>query len=194
MRDIHSFSIVLLWLALLPAAAWTQALPDNPEPAATPSAGWARVEDLPRGEQITVAGAGTYSLPCRFTGATDNDLFCDSMFSGREFRFNRAEVERVRMDGKRRNMRILIGSFAAAGLIWGVAAPPPTGSTAPRFVDGLAGAGIGALAGWAVSVPAAFLIPGRLIYRHSPAYGKTLPSAAAAVQAPTQSNDGESVP
>jgi hypothetical protein len=101
-------------------------------------------------------------VPCLFAGATRDSLFCDSRFSGREYRFDRSEVERVRMDDKRRNMRILIGSFAAAGFVWGVAKSNSDGT--PRGLVGLAGAGLGALAGCAVSVPAAFLIPGRLVY------------------------------
>jgi hypothetical protein len=194
MRDKHFFSIVLLSLVLLPATAWTQTLPDNPEPARTPSAGWVRIQDLARGEEINVARGGTFSVPCRFAGATDKELFCDSLFSGREYRFSRAEVERVRMDDKRRNMRILVGSFAAAGLILGVAGPRSANDVTPRALEGLAGAGIGALAGLVVSVPAAFLIPGRLVYRHSPAEGKTGPPAPLGEQKPDQFAGGGSAP
>ena len=194
MRDKHLFPFVLLCLALLPGTAWAQALPDNPEPAQKPYAGWVRVQDLARGEEITVARGGTFSVPCRFAGATDNDLFCDSLFSGREYRFGRAEVERVRMDDKRRNMKILIGSFAAAGLIWGVAGPRSASDTTPRALSGLAGAGIGAFAGLFVSIPAVFLIPGRLLYRHSPADGKAGHPAPLAEDRFDRSSGGESVP
>jgi hypothetical protein len=194
MRDKSFFSFVLLSLALLPTAVRTQTLHDNPEPVRARSADWDRVQDLARGDGITVARAGTYSVPCRFVGATDNELFCDSMFSGREYRFSRAEVERVRMEDKRKNMRILIGSFAAAGLVWGVATPPPTGSTAPRVVDGLAGAALGGFVGLIVSVPAAVLIPGRLIYRHSPSYAKTGHPAPPSKEGPSQSSGDESAP
>lgn len=194
MRDKHFFSIVFLGLALMPAAARTQTLPDNPEPARTSSAGWTRVQDLARGEQIVVAAGGTYSVPCRFAGATDKELLCDSLFSGREYRFNRTEVEHVRMDDKRRTLHILVASFAVAGLVWGVANPAPSGNSAPRFVDGLAGAGIGALVGLVVSVPAALLIPGRLVYRHPPSDDRTGRQAQAGEQAPDQSNVDGSLP
>jgi hypothetical protein len=177
MRDKHFFFIVLLGLTLLPAAARAQTLPDNPEPAAKTSAGWDRIQDLARGEEINVARTGRHSVPCRFAGATDKEVFCDSMFSGREYRFGREEIERVRMEDKRRKMKILIGTFAAAGLVWGVATPPSSGSTAPRFVDGLVGAAAGGFAGLIVSLPAALLIPGRLLYRHPASVGKTSPSA-----------------
>jgi len=106
---------------------------------------------------------GSHSEPCRFAGATDNDLFCDSLYSGREYQFKRSEISAVRMDDKRRNLRIVIGGFAAAGLIWGVAKQPNPG--VPRAVDGLAGAALGGLAGCVVSVPASLLIPGRVVFR-----------------------------
>ena len=83
---------------------------------------------------------------------------------------------------------------AAAGLIWGVASPRSASDPTPRVLVGLAGAGLGALAGCVICVPAAFLIPGRLVYRHSPAYGKTISSAARAEQAPNQSGAVGSIP
>jgi len=184
MKNKFCFYGAVLLLASLPAATWAQELPDNPEPASD-AAGWNRVQDLANGEEITVTHGRLHSVPCRFTGATDNDLFCDSMFSGREYRFSRAEVERVRLEDKRRNMRILIGAFAAAGFIWGAATPPPAGSTAPRFLDGLAGAAAGGFVGLAVSLPAALLIPGRLVYHRPPAEHKPSASAPAAQSAPT---------
>jgi hypothetical protein len=194
MRDKHFFIIVLVGLTLLPPTARTQTLPDNPEPAPEPPAGWVRVQDLARGEEITVAKGGMFSVPCRFAGATDNELFCDSMFSGREYRFRREEIGRVRMDDKRRNMRILVGSFAAAGLVWGIVAPPNPNDGTPRAVSGLGGAAIGALAGLVVSVPAAFLIPGRLVYRHSAADGQPKHPVGTAEEAAHPSNGGESAP
>ncbi|HXR38760.1 MAG TPA: hypothetical protein VN776_06690 [Terracidiphilus sp.] len=185
MKNKFCSSIIVLLFALLPAAAGAQALPDNPEPARADSSGWSRVQDLANGEEIDVAHGRSHAVPCRFAGATDDDLFCESLFSGREYRFSRAEVESVRMEDKRRNMRILIGTFAAAGFIWGVAAPPSGDNGTPRFLVGLGGAGIGALAGCAVSLPAAFLIPGRLVYRRPPLEHKPSASAPAEEQAPT---------
>jgi hypothetical protein len=162
---MKAFIWISIAFALLPVATKAQTLPDSPQPAPSGTSDWGRVQDLANGEQITVARTESLSVPCLFAGATRDSLFCDSRFSGREYRFDRSEVERVRMDDKRRNMRILIGSFAAAGFVWGVAKSNSDGT--PRGLVGLAGAGLGALAGCAVSVPAAFLIPGRLVYRHA---------------------------
>lgn len=192
MKNRFRFSIVLLWLGLFSAAAWPQALPDSPQPARPDSNSWSRVQDLADGEEIDVSVGGTHAHICNFAGATDNDLFCDSRYSGREYRFSRTEVENVRREDKRRNMRILIGTFAVAGFVWGAATPPPAGSTAPRFVGGLAGAAIGGLAGLVVSVPAALLIPGRLVYHRPPPEHKPSPAAPATQSAPTQPGPAES--
>lgn len=178
------FGAVLVF-ASLPYAARAQALPDNPQPARPDSAGWSRVQDLANGEEITVAHGRLHAVPCRFAGATDDDLYCDSLFSGREYRFSRAEVERVRMDDKRRNMRILIGTFAGAGFLWGMVKPSANDGT-PRALVALSGAGLGALAGCAVSLPAAFLIPGRQIYHRPHADRQSSASAPVAPSGPSQ--------
>lgn len=158
--------IFLIWIFILAisAGAFAQGLPDNPQAAPTGAADWVRVQDLANGQQISVSRPGISSVPCRFAGATNDTLYCNSLFTGREYRFNRDEIGRVRMDDKRRNLHLLIGGLAAAGFVWGVAVPNNDGT--PRFLNGLAGAGAGALAGIVVSVPAALLIPGRLVYRH----------------------------
>jgi hypothetical protein len=192
MRTVFWNLIAFASIALLPAILPAQALPDNPEPAPSGRADWARVQDLANGEQITVARPGSFSVPCRFAGATKDDLFCDSLFSGREYRFNRSEVARVRMDDKKRNMHILIGALAVAGLVWGVATPPGNGT--PRALDGLAGAGAGAFAGLVVSLPAALLIPGRTVYRQSITDRKPHSSGLPRVQAPAQPGPVEPAP
>jgi hypothetical protein len=154
---------ILIAIVLQSAAAGAQTLPDNPQAAPSGIADWGRVQDLANGQQISVARPGGSSVPCRFAGATNDTLFCNSLFSGREYQFKRDEVGRVRMDDKRRNLHLLIGGLAAAGFVLGVAVPNNDGT--PRFVNGLAGAGAGALAGIVVSLPVALLVPGRLVYR-----------------------------
>lgn len=182
MKNRFCFFIIVLLFALLPAVAWPQALPDNPQPARSDTAGWSRVQDLANGEEIDVAHGVAHAVPCRFAGATDDDLFCDSMFSGREYRFSRAEVERISMEDKRRNMRILIATFAGAGFLWGMVKPSANDGT-PRALVALSGAGLGALAGCAASLPAAFLIPGRLVYHRLRSEHKPSASAPTAEQA-----------
>jgi hypothetical protein len=148
-------------------AAWTQASPENPEPAGPGVSDWSRVRDLANGDKIDIAVGGRHAVPCLFGGATKDYLFCDSIFSERNFRFDRAEVENVRMEQKKKNMNIVIGTMAAAGFAWGVAAPTSNEvhNGSPRVLNGLAGAAIGTLAGFVVAVPASVLMPGRLVYR-----------------------------
>ena len=159
---------VLCFFLCSQLVAQRAALPDNPEPVNAGAGDWSRVRDLVNSDEITVARAGGRPVLCRFAGATNDYLFCDSLFGDRSYRFDRAEAEGVRRNDKRRNLHILIGAFAAGGLVLGVAGPPSSSNGTPRALSGLAGAGLGALAGCAVSIPAAFLIPGRLVYRHPP--------------------------
>jgi hypothetical protein len=149
-----------------------QALPSDPEPTPAGKADWGRVQDMANGEEIVVERGGRrFPMPCQFAGATRDYLFCDSMYSGREYRYDRTEVQRVRLDDKRRNVHILIGGMAAAGFIWGVATPPADGY--PRVLTGLVGAGIGAFAGVVVALPVALLIPGRTVFHQSISKSKT---------------------
>jgi hypothetical protein len=179
-------------LVLLPATLAAQALPDNPEPAGsnsarTGSADWGRVQGLANGEAITVGRPGGPSVRCQFAGATSDSLFCDSFYTQRQYRFNRAEVERVRSDDKRRNVRIVVGALTAAGFTWGVTEPPSSHDGIPRFLAGFAGAGLGAITGVALALPTALLIPGKLIYRHSRRDGNSPTTATSAEQAPAPS-------
>jgi hypothetical protein len=166
MKNYFQSFAALLLCVLLPAAATPQALPDNPQPAARESPGWAHVQNLAEGEQITVALPGGEPVHCVFTDATDDELFCNALYRGREYRFTRAEIDRLRRDDRYRNTRIVIGAFTVTGLIWGAASPPSDGTS--RALAGLAGAGVGALAGLLVSIPIALAIPGRTVF-HQPA-------------------------
>jgi hypothetical protein len=143
----------------------SQALPNNPEPAPAGKADWGRVQDLANGEEIMVERGRGLPVPCLFAGASGDYLFCDSMYSGNQYRFARSQVQRVRMDDKRRNLHTLIGGMATAGFIWGVATPPANGDS--RLLTGLAGAAIGALAGVVVGLPVALLVPGRTVFHQS---------------------------
>lgn len=172
MNNRFRFFIAMFSLVVLPAAATAQALPDNPQPAATTAADWSRVQDLANGEDIMVARGAGFAVPCQFAGATKDYLFCDSIYSRREYRFDRSQVQRIRMDDKRRNMHILIGGLAAVGFIWGVAAP--TGDGNSRIVDSLVGAGAGAFAGVVLSLPVALLIPGRTVFHQSVSRAKAV--------------------
>jgi hypothetical protein len=178
----HSAWIVMV-IAAVTLGARAQKLPDAPQPAPTGAADWSRVKDLANGEEIVVSRPGGFGVPCAFAGASDQTLFCESLYGGRERTFDRAGIDVVRRNDKHRTFRIVVGSFAAAGFIWGVATPPGVNG-APRGLNGLAGAAVGGLAGLAVSLPAMLLIPGRLVYRHArPDHGTQIEPVSARVSA-----------
>jgi hypothetical protein len=167
---------ILTALALLPAAAHAQ---DEANQQA--AASWNRLAALDRGQEIVVKAAPGRTARCLFSGAIDTALFCEPYFQrpdGAEYRFDRAQVEQVRLNQMRRNMHIVIWSVTAAGFIWGVSDPRLSTNGTPRFVTGLAGAGAGAMAGLVISLPAALLIPGKLIYRRPALFHRSAPSPA----------------
>lgn len=116
---------MVLAMALLPAAARAQALPDNPTPSLTPDPLWNWVESLARGQEIVVKPTAGLSVRCRFAGATDAYLFCDpgnmrSAAGG--YRFDRAQVADVQLSRPKMNWHpapLVIAS--AVGIATGLA-------------------------------------------------------------------------
>ena len=178
---MRSLLLLLLLFVLAPIILLAQAPPENPAPSG--SADWNRVGNLVHDQEIVVSARGGRQLHCLFTGATDATLFCEPYLDrGGEFHFDRADIDQVRLNQGRRNMKIVIWSLAAAGFAWGAADNHTAEQGAPRLVSGLLGAGVGAMAGLVVSLPVALLIPGKLIYRRP---------AHASFAAPPQSNAPE---
>jgi hypothetical protein len=152
-------------MALLPAALAAQALPDAPNPA--DATGWNRVGELARGDEIMVARGRGPSMPCRFAGATNEDLFCESLFSQREMRFKRVDIEKIRLDQSRRDFWTIIGGGAVGVGLWAGISSVRTHDSRTAVAEGLAGTAVGAFLAFfpAETVRAFHLIPGRLIYR-----------------------------
>ena len=123
MAGMKTSCLLLFAMALLPAAAQAQALPDNPAPA--PDALWNWVESLVHGQEIEVKPTAGRSVRCRFAGATDAYLFCDpgnmrSAAGG--YRFDRAQVADVKIRHPKPNWHpapLIVG--AAMGIATGVA-------------------------------------------------------------------------
>lgn len=168
------FLLLLLFIVLLlPVVLIAQSAPTPPPvpPTAQPptSTDWSRVGVLEHDQPIVVSARGGRTLHCLFTGVTNADLFCEPQFyrpNNGEWHFDRADIETVRLEQARRNMKITIWTCALAGAAWGAADSHAAEQGAPRLVSGLLGAGLGATAGLVLSLPVALLVPGRLIYRH----------------------------
>lgn len=161
---MRSLLLLLLLFVLAPIILLAQAPPENPAPSG--SADWNRVGNLVHDQEIVVSARGGRQLHCLFTGATDATLFCEPYLDrGGEFHFDRADIDQVRLNQGRRNMKIVIWSLAAAGFVWGVSDPRLSTGGEPRLLTGLAGGAAGGFAGLIASLPAALLIPGKLVYR-----------------------------
>jgi hypothetical protein len=163
---MRSLLLLLLLFVLAPIILLAQSLPENPAPAQSGSADWSRVGNLVHDQEIVVSARGGRQLRCLFTGATDATLFCEPYLDrGGEFHFDRADVDQVRLNQGRRNMKIVIWSLAAAGFVWGAADPRLNTDGVPRILDGLALGTLGGAAGAILSLPVALFIPGKLVYR-----------------------------
>ena len=160
-------ALLLVILSLCRSTAVAQALPNGPTSAPAYDPAWQNVRDLDRDDAIKITTTSGHTRHCNFNGAIGDRIFCTSygFDASNDFSFDRSSITVIRRDDGRRNFRWAIGGMAAAGFVAGSILGPGRDSTAPRFVSGLAGAGFGFLAGCAVAVPVAFLVPGRLIYR-----------------------------
>ena len=166
MRQLFRIAALMYFGSQLTLLASTQALPNTPLPS-----DWNRVQQLANGDGIRVDAGNRGKRLCRFAGATDDTIFCDSypfLFRGSQFQVARDAIVEIRHDDMRRNFRIITGSFLAAGFLFGVCDSALSKDGTPRIVNGLAFGAVGGFAGMVVSVPAVFLIPGRLVYRMRP--------------------------
>jgi len=179
------FSLILTALLLLPAAALSQSLPDNPAPAPPLDPAWERIENLAQGTPIVVRNDDGPPVHCFFAGATGAYLVCDPPGNpqGVGFRFDRASIISVDLDrpapasaqfaAPERNYHpAWIASILAGGLIVGICATRSTD-------DGHAAqaGAVGALVVAAIGAPLAFLprpvlSSGRSLY---PQYGLAIP-------------------
>lgn len=180
MAGMKRLCLILTAIALLPNVAHVQTLPDNPAPSG--SADWNRVGELVHDQPMVVEADGGRTLHCLFTGTSGTTLFCDPQVwrDGREYHVDRADIEQVRLDQGHRNAKIVIWGVAAAGFVWGAVDPHFLAPNAPPLAKGVVGGLAGGMAGIFLSLPAALLIPGRLVYRRPKPDHPALPAQATA--------------
>ena len=140
---------------------------------------WNHLRDLAHQEEINVWASRNRHVRCLFSGATENYLFCEPLYPYRgnsEFRFDRADVDKVRLEQGERNFKRTIAVSAAAGAIT-MAAASNTSNGGDRFLGALAGGLAGSLAGIIIAGPVALLTPGYLVYQRPHTPRKLVPSA-----------------
>lgn len=179
MRHFWITCAILIALILMAFAAGGQTLPnptaprDNTSAQAPPPAivapsrssdDWNRVRALAHDEEINVWSSRNRHVRCLFTGATDDFLFCEPKFGSVEYRFNRADVDRIRLEQGEHHFKTTVGVAALAGVIAG-AALPSTNNGAGRVIGGLAGGLVGSFAGLLIAGPVAIFVPGHLVYQ-----------------------------
>jgi len=159
----------------LPDQSGSQATTPAPAPAIVTaptrsSEDWNRLRELVHQEEINVWASHNRHVRCLFSGATEDFLFCEPRYpyGGRsEYRFDRADVDKVRLEQGERNFKGTIAVTAGAGAVTGAALP---GNGTERIIGALAGGLAGAFAGIIIAGPVALLVPGHLVYQrpHTP--------------------------
>ena len=129
---------------------------------------WNRVRGLAHDEEINVWASHNRHVRCLFTGATEDYLFCEPVYrhwnrGGGEYRFNRVDVDKVRLEESERNFRATVATMAVAGVIGGAVATD-TKYRGMRAAGGLAGGLAGMIAGTLLGGPIAIFVPGHLVY------------------------------
>jgi hypothetical protein len=173
MRHLQIFSVVMILLIPMAFAAGRQSpsqpasLPDaaarsvsDHEAPNRPSEDWDRVRTLAHDEEINVWASHNRHVRCLFTGATDDLLFCEPRYNPQdvgEYRFDRADVDKVRLEQGEQRFKTTVGVMALLGTIAGAALNPGKNNVGERALGGLAGGLVGA-------GPVVMLIPGHLIY------------------------------
>lgn len=125
---------------------------------------WLDVQDIPNGWQIIVVTSFTY--PCIFTKATDDELVCDAIqherddSRPREIHVRRERIHEIRVE-KREGANMLAGAAGGGGLGAIMGALLFAGARGPgAYTFGLGGASMGARSGRGTHI-----LRGKVIYR-----------------------------
>ena len=103
---------------------------------------WNRLRELAHQEEINVWSSRNRHVRCFFSGATESFLFCEPRYpyeGSSEYRFDRADVDKVRLEQGGRNFRRTIGVSALAGVVTGAAATDGADRVLGALAGGLAG-------------------------------------------------------
>jgi hypothetical protein len=134
-----------------------------------PREDWNRVRDLTHDEQISVWASQNRHVRCLFTGATDDDLFCEPAYSRwhssrGEYRFSRIDVDKVRLEQSERNFKTTVIATGVVGAIAG-GVLTKTKFGGERVLGSIGGGLVGTMAGVIIGLPVAIFVPGQLVYQ-----------------------------
>ncbi len=93
-----------------PASAAAQLAPPIAVVPSRPAKIGTASRNVAHDEEINVWASSDRHVRCLFTGATDDYLFCEPLFrrsqgSGGEYRFSRADVDKIRLEQAQRNLK-----------------------------------------------------------------------------------------
>lgn len=161
---MRAFFCIPIAIALLPAAAHAQALPDSPAPANTRSDGWRHVTSLSQGDKIAVTDLGRQTYRCKVSVSSEAGLACVSFrgfASEQDYEFARGEILEVRRRHPGRDIAIAAGVVATLGFIGG----GRQSSNSFNVKDGTTAALISGLLTAGITARIVEFSPGNLIYR-----------------------------
>lgn len=178
--DILSVSMAIV---LGSAAAGSQTLVDNPEPASVQDRAWHRVQASSQGEKIAVTTLSGDTFRCTVTVPSETSLACSYMRgrpSGEDYEFARDEILEIRQRHPLRDIAIASGVVTTLAFVVG-------GRQEAGSFD-LSLAGVSAAVTWALSTPIIVRMvdnsPGHLIYRKPGTRGEMFPWRPAPIPVP----------
>lgn len=161
---MRAFFSIPIAIALLPAAAPAQALPNSPASASPRPDGWRHVTSLAQGEKIAVTDLSGQTFRCRVSVPSEASLACVSFrgyASEQDHEFARGEILEVRRRHPGRDIAIAAGVVATLGFIGGGRQNSTTFNARDGATFALISGGITA----SIAIPIAERSPGNLIYR-----------------------------
>jgi hypothetical protein len=150
-----------------PQSTSSPSTPFQSAPAISVKESWNSVRELVHDEDIIVFASRNRRVHCLFSGATDDTLFCEPRHTGKgEYRFNRADVDKIRLEEGEHNIRKTVALSAIAGIAIGAATAHGSGNESAIRVAGAAVGGLaGMMVGLIIALPIAVFVPGHLVYQ-----------------------------
>jgi hypothetical protein len=145
------------------AAAVSQTLADNPEPANLHDGGWHRVQTFSQGDKIAVTTASGETYRCTVTVPSEASLGCTYMHgypAEQDYEFARDDILEVRRRHPVRDIAITTGIVSALAFVGGGQQPGGSFNVQLGGISAL----LAGLLTFPIAAPIALNSPGHLIY------------------------------